>query len=76
MVVFTDPVSGKMLSTGEVKMKVVGPDRVEQVKSLMGMESGFGSDFTLVKKGKYGIMAKFRLADGKVRSVKFWYDVN
>ena len=35
----------------------------------------FGSDFTLPKKGKYGVMAKFKLKDGKVRSVKFWYTV-
>lgn len=75
MVVFTDATSGKKLSTGEVKMKVIGPDKKEQVKDLMGMEGGFGSDFTMPEKGKYGIMAKFKLADGKVRTSKFWYTV-
>ena len=75
MVVFTDAKSGKKLSEGEVKLKVVGPDKAEQVKDLMGMEGGFGSDFTLPKKGKYGVMAKFKLKDGKVRSAKFWYTV-
>jgi hypothetical protein len=63
------------LTEGEVKVKVVGPDKAEQVKDLMGMEGGFGSDFTLPKKGKYGVMAKFKLADGKVRIVKFRYTV-
>ncbi len=75
MVMFTDAKSGKTLSEGEVKVKVVAPDKSEQVKDLMGMEGGFGADFTLAKPGKYGIMCKFKLADGKVRSVKFWYTV-
>jgi hypothetical protein len=75
MVVFTDAKSGGKLSEGEVKVKVQGPDKSEQVKDLMGMEGGFGSDFTMPKKGKYGVMAKFKLKDGKTRSVKFWYTV-
>ncbi len=75
MVVFTDAKSGSRLSKGVVNVKVVGPDKKEQVKELMGMEEGFGSDFTMPEKGKYGVMAKFKLKDGKVRSVKFWYTV-
>jgi FlaG/FlaF family flagellin (archaellin) len=75
MVVFTDAKSGSKMSEGEVTVKVMGPDKSEQVKALMGMEGGFGSDFTLLEKGKYGVMAKFKLKDGKVRSVKFWYTV-
>jgi hypothetical protein len=75
MVMFTDAKTGKMLSGGEVKIKVLGPDKYEQVKDLMGMEGGFGSDFTLPKKGKYGVMCKFKLADGKVRNARFWYTV-
>ena len=75
MVMFKDAKTGKALTEGEVKVKVVGPDKAEQVKDLMGMGGGFGSDFTLPKKGKYGVMAKFKLADGKVRIVKFRYTV-
>ncbi len=75
MVMFTDAKTGKTLSEGEVKVKVMAPDKSEQVKDLMGMEGGFGADFTMPKPGKYGIMAKFKLKDGKVRSVKFWYTV-
>src|SRR5512146_51672 len=55
MVMFTDAKSGKALSEGEVTVKVVAPDKSEQVKDLMGMEGGFGADFTLAKPGKYGI---------------------
>ena len=75
MVMLTDAKSGGKLSEGEVKLKVTGPDKKEQVKELMGMEGGFGSDFTMPEKGKYGVMAKFKLKDGKVRNVKFWYTV-
>jgi hypothetical protein len=75
MVTFKDAKSGKALSEGEVTVKVMGPDKSEQVKELMGMEGGFGADFTMPQKGKYGVMAKFKLKDGKTRSVKFWYTV-
>jgi hypothetical protein len=75
MVMFTDAKSGAKLSEGEVKLKVTGPDKKEQVKDLMGMEGGFGADFTMAKPGKYGVMTKFKLKDGKVRSIKFRYTV-
>ncbi len=75
MVTFTDAKTGKPLSQGEAKIKVMGPDKAEQVKDLMAMGEGFGANFTMSKKGKYGVMCKFKLADGKVRNVKFWYTV-
>ena len=75
MVEFKDSRSGKALTEGEVKAKVQGPDKAEQTKDLMGMEGHFGGDFDLSKKGKYGVMARFKLKDGKVRDVKFWYTV-
>lgn len=81
MVEFKDGKTGKQLTEGEVKIKIQGPDKTEQVKDLMsmggmsGMGAGFGADFDLSKKGKYGIMTKFKLNDGKVRTVKFWYEV-
>ena len=81
MVEFRDARTGKPLTEGEVKIKIQGPDKTEQVKDLMsmggmsGMGAGFGADFDLSKKGKYGIMTKFKQNDGKVRTVKFWYEV-
>lgn len=75
-VTFKDPKSGKALTGGEVKVKLLSPDKSEQVKDLMGMHGHFGGDFVMTQKGKYGVMAKFKLADGKVRSAKFWYSVN
>jgi len=75
MVEFKDAKTGKALTEGEVKMKVQGPDKSEQTKDLMGMQGHFGADFDLSKKGKYGVMCKFQLKDGKVRTSKFWYTV-
>lgn len=75
MVMFTDSKTGKQIKGGEAKIKIMSPDKTEQLKELMGMEGGFGSDFTMQKKGKYGVMCKFQLKDGKVRQSKFWYTV-
>ena len=72
---FQDARSGKALTEGEVKAKVQGADKVEQTKDLMGMQGHFGADFDLSKKGKYGVMCKFQLKDGKLRTAKFWYTV-
>jgi len=72
---FKDAKTGKALTEGEVKVKVLGPDKAEQSKDLMGMQGHFGADFDLSQKGKYGVMCKFQLKDGKVRSAKFWYTV-
>lgn len=73
-VAFVDTKTGKPLTDGEVKVKLLAPDKSEQIKDLMGMHGHFGGDFVLVKKGKYGIMAKFKLKDGKIKTAKFWYD--
>lgn len=72
---FKDVKSGKMLSDGDVTVKVQNPDKSTQVKELMGMQGHFGADFEFPKKGKYGVMCKFQLKDGKTRQAKFWYQV-
>lgn len=72
---FKDAKSGKALVDGEVKLKVQNPDKTDQTKDLMAMQGHFGTDLDLSKKGKYGMMSKFQLKDGKVRSAKFWYTV-
>jgi len=72
---FKDSKSGKALTEGEVKVKVQNPDKTDQTKDLMAMQGHFGADFDLSKKGKYGVMSKFQLKDGKIRNSKFWYTV-
>src|ERR1039457_342821 len=74
-VAFKDAKSGKALTEGTVKVKVMAPDKSEQTKDLMGMQGHFGADFEMVKKGKYGVMCKFQMKDGKTRQAKFWYTV-
>ena len=74
-VMFKDTKTRKAITKGDVKVKVQGPDKSEQTKNLMAMDGHFGADFIMAKKGKYGIMSKFKLPDGKVRSSKFWYTV-
>lgn len=72
---FKDAKTGKTLAEGEAKIKVQNPDKSSQSKDLVSMQGHFGGDFELSKKGKYGVMSKFKLKDGKVRSAKFWYTV-
>ena len=72
---FKNAKTGKPLTEGKVTVKVQNPDKTDQTKDLMGMQGHFGADFDLSKKGKYGVMSKFQLKDGKVRSAKFWYTV-
>jgi hypothetical protein len=72
---FTNAKTGKLQKDGEVRAKIQGPDKSEQTKDLIAMKGHFGADFDLSKKGKYGIMVKFKLDDNLVRSAKFWYEV-
>ena len=72
---FKDTKSGKTLMANEAKIKVIAPDKSEQTKDLMGMHGHFGADLVMSAKGKYGVMSKFQMKDGKVRQVKFWYQV-
>lgn len=72
---FNDMKTGKAVTDGEVKVKVQAPDKTEQTRDLPAMHGHFGADFDLAKKGKYGVMCRFKLPDGKVRSAKFWYEV-
>lgn len=71
-----DVKSGQILTEGVViKVKLQSPDKKDQTKELMGMQGHFGADFEMSKKGKYGVMSRFLLKDGKTRSAKFWYTV-
>ena len=72
---FTDVKTGKPITEGEVKVKVQAPDKSEQTRDMAGMHGHFGADFELAKKGKYGVMCRSKLPDGKIRSSKFWYEV-
>lgn len=68
-----DTKSGKPVTSGEARLKVVAPDKSEQVKDMTAMHGHFGTDVVMTVKGKYGVLCKFKTADGKVRSAKFIY---
>jgi hypothetical protein len=72
---FKDTKSGKAVTEGTVTIKVQNPDKSAQTKDLSGMHGHFGADFDFSKSGKYGVMCKFQLKDGKTRQAKFWYPV-
>jgi hypothetical protein len=72
---FKDTKNGKGLSEGAVAIKIQNPDKSTQSKELSGMDGHFGGDFIMGTKGKYGIMSKFQLKDGKTGQAKFWYTV-
>jgi hypothetical protein len=72
---FNDMKTGKAITAGEVTVKIQNPDKSEQTKDLPAIHGHFGADFELAKKGKYGVMCRFKLPDNKVRSSKFWYEV-
>lgn len=72
---FKDVKTGKALTEGDVKVKLQSPDKTGLTKDLMGMQGHFGADINMAQKGKYGVMCKFLLKDGKVRSAKFWYTI-
>jgi hypothetical protein len=74
-VTFKDTKSGNVLTEGSVDIKVQNPDKTTQAKDLSGMHGHFGADLDLSKSGKYGVMCKFVLKDGKTRQAKFWYPV-
>lgn len=74
-VAFKDAKSGKALTEGTVAIKIQNPDKSTQSIDLSGMHGHFGADFDFSKTGKYGVMCKFQLKDGKVRISKFWYTV-
>lgn len=72
---FKDAKSGAAMTEGSVTAKIQNPDKSTQTKELMGMHGHFGADFVFSKTGKYGVMCKFQLKDGKTRQAKFWYTV-
>jgi hypothetical protein len=75
MLVFSPEKTGKPITTGVVKVKIIAPDKTAQTKDLPAMDGHFGADFAMPAPGRYGVMARFKLADGKVRNSKFWYTV-
>lgn len=67
MMMFRDK-DGKTITTGNVAVKIKGPDGKEgPAIKLMGMEEHFGADVVLDKKGTYVFTVGTQLSDGAKR---------
>ena len=54
------------------KVKVIGPDKKEQINGLKNYNGIYAANFTFSDKGKYGMICLVNV-DGKKRLFKFWY---
>ncbi len=54
------------------KVKVIGPDKSEQINALKNYNGIFAANFTFGKKGKYGVICLVKI-DGEKHLFKFWY---
>ena len=54
------------------KVKIIGPDKAEQVAPLENFNGIFAANFTFQKKGKYGVICLVKVGNEK-HVFKFWY---
>jgi hypothetical protein len=54
------------------KVKVIGPDKKEQINTLKNYNGTFAANFTFSKNGKYGVICLVKV-DGEKHTFKFWY---
>lgn len=73
MVKFADEKTGEAINNAIGKVKIIGPDKKEQVAELKDYSGIFAANFTAHESGKYGIICLFKIGDTK-RVAKFWYE--
>jgi hypothetical protein len=54
------------------KVKVIGPDKKEQINTLKNYNGIFAANVTFSKNGKYGVIFLVKV-DGEKHTFKFWY---
>jgi hypothetical protein len=54
------------------KIKIIGPDKEEQISTLENYNGVFAANFTFSKTGKYGVICLVKVDDEK-HVFKFWY---
>ncbi|MEA3437896.1 MAG: hypothetical protein U9R43_15635 [Thermodesulfobacteriota bacterium] len=54
------------------KVKMIGPDKKEQINTLKNYNGTFAANFTFSKNGKYGVICLVKV-DGEKHVFKFWY---
>ena len=68
---FNDP-TNHSIKSAVGKVKVIGPDKKEQINALKNYNGIYTANFTFSDKGKYGVICLVNI-DGKKHLVKFWY---
>jgi len=54
------------------KIKIIGPDKKEQINTLKDFSGIYASNFTFDQTGKYGVICLVKI-DDKKHTFKFWY---
>jgi len=72
MVKLYDNSSNQPFKEAVGKVKVIGPDKKEQVNGLKNYNGIFAANFTFNKKDKYGVICLVKI-DGEKHLFKFWY---
>jgi hypothetical protein len=72
MVKLYDNSSNQPVKEAVGKIKVIGPDKKEQVNGLKNYNGIFAANFTFNKKDKYGVICLVKI-NGEKHLFKFWY---
>ncbi|MFO7964951.1 MAG: hypothetical protein R6U50_13595 [Desulfobacterales bacterium] len=72
MVTFIDDDTGRRIRDLVGKVKVIGPDKEEQIAGLKNYSGMFAANFTFEQRGKYGVICLVKTQAEK-HVFKFWY---
>ena len=72
MVKLYDDSGNQQVKDAVGKVKVIGPDKIEQINSLKNYSGNFAANFTFGNKGKYGVICLVKIG-GEKHLFKFWY---
>ena len=73
MVNLKDADGGAPIKSAVGKIKVIAPDKTEQVSPLKNYSGILAANFTFKDKGKYGVICLLKIQDKK-QVFKFWYE--
>ena len=72
MVTFHDDSTDAQIKDVTGNIKVIGPDKKDQVGKLKNYSGTYAANFAFGEKGKYGVICLVK-ASGKKHVYKFWY---
>lgn len=72
MAKFIDEADNKQIHHAVGKIKVISPNKMEQIKTVENYNGIFAANFMIMEKGKYGFICLIKV-DGQKKLFKFWY---